>query len=89
MPELDGVAATRRIRAELPPNRQPTIVGLSASVLAGDRDAGTRAGMDGYLTKPIRAHDLNATLTALHRRPRGSPPHHPGLPATGHPAVSP
>jgi len=62
MPVLDGLDATRRIRAELPPDRQPHIIALTASVLIEDRAACRAAGMDDYLTKPIRLHDLAAAL---------------------------
>jgi len=62
MPELDGVGATEIIRAELPSSRQPPIVAVTASVLAEDRAACARAGMDGFLTKPIRPQALEAVL---------------------------
>ena len=84
MPQLDGVAAAGRIRGELPPDRQPPIVGLSASVLAEDRDAGLRAGMDAYLTKPIRSEELSAALLRV-RRDRAAADHF----ATGAAAMPP
>jgi signal transduction histidine kinase/CheY-like chemotaxis protein len=62
MPVLDGLDATRRIRAELPAERQPHIIALTASVLIEDRAACRAAGMDDYLTKPIRLNDLAAAL---------------------------
>jgi len=62
MPVLDGLEATRRIRAELPVGRQPYIVALTASVLIEDRAACRAAGMDDYLTKPIRLDDLARAL---------------------------
>jgi signal transduction histidine kinase/DNA-binding response OmpR family regulator len=64
MPVLDGLDATRRIRTELPPDRQPHIIALTASVLIEDRVACHAAGMDDYLTKPIRLADLQAVLRA-------------------------
>ncbi len=62
MPELDGLAATRRIRAELPPQRQPRIAAMTASALVEDRTACAAAGMDDYLAKPVRLGDLAALL---------------------------
>jgi signal transduction histidine kinase/DNA-binding response OmpR family regulator len=65
MPELDGIAATRLIRAELPLARQPAIAAMTASVLVEDRAACTAAGMDAYLTKPVRRHELEAVFAQL------------------------
>ncbi len=62
MPQMDGLEATRRIRAELPQQRQPRIVAMTASALAEDREACHGAGMDGYLAKPVRAAELAAVL---------------------------
>ncbi|MDG6107084.1 response regulator [Dactylosporangium aurantiacum] len=69
MPVLDGLDATRRIRAELPADRQPHIIALTASALIEDRTACAAAGMDDYLSKPIRPADLAA---ALHRGTAGA-----------------
>ena len=63
MPVMDGLEATRRIRAELPPDRQPKIVALTASVTMQDRAACAEAGMNGYLPKPIRPDELTAALS--------------------------
>ncbi|MGB8858272.1 MAG: ATP-binding protein [Ilumatobacteraceae bacterium] len=64
MPVMDGITATKRIRATLPATRQPMIVGLTASALVGDRERVLRAGMDGYLSKPVQMSDLAAALDA-------------------------
>ncbi len=66
MPEMDGLEATRRIRAELPADAQPYIVALTASVLVEDRAACLAAGMDAHLTKPTRPHEITAVLAARH-----------------------
>ncbi|MCX7006685.1 MAG: response regulator [Kiritimatiellaeota bacterium] len=67
MPVMDGLEATRKIRAEFPPTQQPYIVALTASALVGDRDKCIAAGMNDYLRKPIREADLR---TALGRCPQ-------------------
>ncbi len=65
MPELDGVGATRVLRAELPAARQPVVAALTAHALVGDREKFLAAGMDDYLAKPLRAGELTALLTRL------------------------
>jgi len=65
MPVMDGLESTRRIRADLPPERQPHIIAMTASVTPEDRTACADAGMDGYLPKPVRAADLAAALAAI------------------------
>ncbi|AGL16439.1 CHASE3 domain-containing protein [Actinoplanes sp. N902-109] len=79
MPVLDGLAATRAIRREVPAGRQPVIVALTAGVLVEDQAACMAAGMDHYLAKPIRADalaDLLATVAELRQaqRPAGVAP---------------
>ena len=69
MPLLDGLSATQRIRAELPRERQPVIVAVTASVLVEDLAASREAGMDDHVGKPIRAGELAACLARVHRRP--------------------
>ena len=63
MPEMDGLVATRNIRKELPPSRkQPIIIALTANAMQEDRENCLNAGMDDFLTKPIRFGDLEKAL---------------------------
>jgi CheY-like chemotaxis protein/HPt (histidine-containing phosphotransfer) domain-containing protein len=62
MPVMDGLEATRRIRAELPADRQPRIVAMTANAMVEDRDDAAEAGMDDYLAKPVRPDELRAAL---------------------------
>ena len=65
MPVMDGLEATRRIRAQIPVNQQPRIVAMTASTLVEDRDACAAAGMEDYLSKPVRAAELKAILAGF------------------------
>jgi len=58
MPEMNGLEATVAIRRELPSDRQPWIIGLTANAMIGDREKCMQAGMDDYLSKPLRREDL-------------------------------
>ena len=62
MPELDGLDATRRIRATLPKERQPRIVAMTANALTGDRERCLAAGMDDYISKPVQLEELARVL---------------------------
>jgi signal transduction histidine kinase/DNA-binding response OmpR family regulator len=62
MPEMDGVEATRRIREGWPRERQPRVVAMTAHALKGDREQFLAAGMDDYISKPVRMEELVQAL---------------------------
>jgi signal transduction histidine kinase/CheY-like chemotaxis protein len=68
MPEVDGLEATRRIRAELPAAMQPVIVALSAGAFAEERERCRAAGMDHFVAKPVRVEDLSVVLQGVSPR---------------------
>ena len=65
MPEMNGLEATAVIRQELPPGRQPWIIGLTANAMIGDREKCIQAGMDDYVSKPLRKDDLIAAFARV------------------------
>jgi CheY-like chemotaxis protein len=73
MPELDGLEATRRIRRRWPGTAGPRIVAMTANAMEGDREACLDAGMDDYISKPIRPEALNAVLSETARRTGSAP----------------
>jgi len=63
MPEMDGLAATRAILALHPlPIDRPWIIALTANAMQGDRENCLAAGMDDYISKPIKTAELSAAL---------------------------
>src|SRR5262249_38704670 len=62
MPEMDGLATTRRIRSEIAPNQQPCIIAVTANVVREEREECFSAGMDDYISKPIDPRQLIAAL---------------------------
>jgi CheY-like chemotaxis protein len=68
MPEMDGLEATRRICARWGPGARPRIVAMTANAMQSDRDLCLAAGMDDYLTKPIRVERLVEALNIVQPR---------------------
>ncbi|MFO1215176.1 MAG: GAF domain-containing protein [Burkholderiaceae bacterium] len=62
MPEMDGLEASRRIVERWPDGERPRIVAMTANAMQGDREECLAAGMDDYVTKPIRVDALVAAL---------------------------
>jgi CheY-like chemotaxis protein len=67
---MDGLQAAREICARWPRENRPRIVALTANASTGDRDECLAAGMDSFITKPMRPEELRAVLQAtVARRP--------------------
>jgi CheY-like chemotaxis protein/HPt (histidine-containing phosphotransfer) domain-containing protein len=74
MPEMDGLETTRRVRSgewlEAHENdafeRQPFIIAMTANAMQGDRENYLTAGMDDYISKPVRVEELTRALKAAY-----------------------
>ena len=70
MPEMDGLAATAAIRqSETNTRTHLPIFAMTAHAMTGDRERCLAAGMDGYITKPVRFGDIEQTLSGLPSAP--------------------
>lgn len=72
MPEMDGLSATRAIRQL--PQIQPWIIAMTANVMTEDREACLVAGMDDYVSKPIRLEKIAQVLAQTANHLRGMSP---------------
>ena len=89
MPEMDGFEATAEIRKkERITGKHIPILAMTAHAMSGDRERCLAAGMDGYVSKPIRADELFREIDACTRPPGevGAPPT-PPMKSTPSPAV--
>ncbi len=72
MPEMDGLEAARRISSRWPERRdRPWIIALTANAMQGDREACLAAGMDDYISKPIKTEELSAAIERALKGIRG------------------
>lgn len=62
MPEMDGLEASRQICAKYPRGERPRIIAMTANAMQGDREMCLEAGMDDYISKPIRKNELIKAL---------------------------
>ncbi|MBD2034135.1 response regulator [Leptolyngbya sp. FACHB-321] len=62
MPIMDGYVATKQLRQRYQQQRQPIIIGVTANAMVGDREKCLAAGMDAYLSKPVKLPELNQLL---------------------------
>ena len=62
MPELDDLEATRALRREFPRAQQPRVIAMTANAMQEDRERCLAAGMDDYVSKPIRVEELVEAL---------------------------
>jgi PAS domain S-box-containing protein len=62
MPEMDGLETTRRIVQRWPRDKRPRLIAMTAYALEGDRERCIEAGMNDYISKPIRMEELVKSL---------------------------
>jgi PAS domain S-box-containing protein len=63
MPEMDGFEASRQIRLRIPAGRQPKIIALTANAMQSDRQLCLSAGMDDYISKPVKLQEIADAIT--------------------------
>ena len=81
MPEMDGLQATRAIReAERKTGKHVVILAMTAHAMKGDKERCLEAGMDSYISKPVRAALLHQALKEIAEQ-HGTPAGGPALPA--------
>jgi CheY-like chemotaxis protein len=65
MPVMDGLEAARHLGARYKPEERPRLIAMTANALVGDRERCIDAGMDDYLSKPVRIDQLQAILSGV------------------------
>jgi CheY-like chemotaxis protein len=74
MPEMDGLEASRQIRRRFAAERQPKIIALTANAMQGDRELCFEAGMDDYISKPVKLHEIESSIRRLFARAESPAP---------------
>ncbi len=62
MPEMDGLEAAREICQRWQPEKRPCIIAMTGNALMGDREKCLAAGMDDYITKPVRVGEIQEAI---------------------------
>ena len=70
MPVMDGLSATRAIRALHAPQSKTPIIALTADVLQAARDQARAAGVDAFITKPVKQAELASAILKILERTR-------------------
>ncbi|MEY8745497.1 PAS domain S-box protein [Bacillales bacterium AN1005] len=73
MPRLDGLEATKVIKRSLSPEKSPYIVAVTANALRGDQQRYLQAGMDDYISKPIKMETITEALEAYYIKKQSTP----------------
>ena len=79
LPGIDGLEATRRIRALADAASRTPIVGISGRTEIGDEEAAHAAGMDSYLRKPVSPSALSEAIAAVVRHSGAERSEEPGI----------
>ena len=72
MPEMDGLEATRRLRARFG-SQAPRVVAMTANAMPGDREECLAAGVDAYVSKPVELTDISDVLRTVSSAPTSAP----------------
>lgn len=68
MPVMDGLECTRKIRASVSQKQQPVIIAMTANVMEGIQQRCTEAGMDDYISKPVKMGSVKQKLSHYQKK---------------------